>query len=40
MLDDNRLDTGGRGFITVRWLDNPSTPPAKTKMVPLSEASD
>ncbi len=36
------LDTGGRGrgFITVRWLDNPATPPAKTTVVPLSEASD
>jgi hypothetical protein len=38
----NWLDTGGRsrGFITVRWLDNPSPPPVDTKVVPLSEASD
>ena len=38
----NWLDTGGRsrGFITVRWLDNPSPPPVKTKVVPLAEASD
>ncbi|MBW2289048.1 MAG: DUF1214 domain-containing protein [Deltaproteobacteria bacterium] len=38
----NWLDTGGRGrgFITVRWLDNPSAPPASTELVPLSEASD
>ena len=38
----NWLDTGGRsrGFITVRWLDNPSTPPVDTKVVPLSQARD
>ncbi|MBW2233073.1 MAG: DUF1214 domain-containing protein [Deltaproteobacteria bacterium] len=38
----NWLDTGGRrrGFVTLRWLDNPSPPPVKTKVVPLREASD
>jgi hypothetical protein len=38
----NWLDTGSRsrGFVTVRWLDNPSPPPVKTSVVPLSEAGD
>ncbi len=38
----NWLDTGGRGrgFMTVRWLDNPSAPPVTTRRVPLSEAGD
>ncbi len=38
----NWLDPGGRGrgFITVRWLDNPSPPPVNTRVIPLSEASD
>ena len=37
---ENWLDTGGRrrGFITVRWLDNPAAPPVKTKVLPLSQA--
>ncbi len=38
----NWLDTGGRGrgFMTVRWLDNPSAPPATTKRLSLLEAAD
>ena len=38
----NWLDTGGRprGFVTVRWLDNPAPPPVETTLVPLSEAGD
>ena len=38
----NWLDCGGRrrGFITFRWLDNPSAPALKTMVVPLSEAGD
>jgi hypothetical protein len=34
----NWLDTGGRGrgFVIVRWLDNPSAPPIRTQVVPLS----
>lgn len=38
----NWLDTGGRGrgFITVRWLDNPAAPPVETRVVPISEAGD
>lgn len=38
----NWLDTGGRGrgFITVRWLDNPAAPPVRTKVVALSDAGD
>lgn len=38
----NWLDPGGRtrGFITVRWLDNPSPPPAATKVVALAQAGD
>jgi len=33
---DNRLDTGGRhrGFVVVRWLDNPDPPPVTTRVVP------
>lgn len=36
----NWLDTGGRrrGFVTLRWLDNPSAPPVETGVVPLAEA--
>ena len=38
----NWLDTGGRvrGFVTVRWLDNPSAPPLKAQVVPLAGAGD
>ena len=36
---DNWLDTGGRqrGFVIVRWLDNPSAPPLSSRVVPLVE---
>jgi len=36
---DNWIDTGGRhrGFVTVRWLDNPDAPAVKTSVVPLGE---
>jgi hypothetical protein len=36
---DNWLDTGGRhrGFVTVRWLDNPDAPLVKTRVVPVAE---
>ena len=36
----NWLDTGGRrrGFVTLRWLDNPAAPPVETAVVPLAEA--
>ncbi|MGH9019164.1 MAG: DUF1214 domain-containing protein, partial [Acidimicrobiales bacterium] len=36
---DNWLDTGGRhrGFVTVRWLDNPDPPPVTTTLSALSE---
>jgi Protein of unknown function (DUF1214) len=36
---DNWLDTGGRhrGFVTVRWLDNPEAPRVVTRVCPLSE---
>jgi hypothetical protein len=36
---DNWLDTGGRhrGFVTVRWLDNPESPPVTTRVLPLTE---
>jgi len=36
---DNWLDTGGRhrGFVTVRWLDNPDAPPVTTRVLPLAE---
>lgn len=35
----NWIDTGGRrrGFMVVRWLDNPAPPPASTRVVPLSD---
>jgi hypothetical protein len=35
----NWLDTGGRhrGWICVRWLDNPDAPPVTTRVAPLSE---
>ena len=35
----NWLDTGGRhrGFVIVRWLDNPSAPRVRTTAVPLEE---
>jgi hypothetical protein len=38
----NWLDTGGRGrgFVTFRWLDNPSTPPVTAQVLPLSQAGD
>jgi len=38
----NWLDNGGRarGFITVRWLDNPSPPPVHTRVIPVAEAGD
>ena len=38
----NWLDTGGRrrGFVTVRWLDNPSAPPVEASVVPLARAGD
>jgi len=36
---DNWLDTGGRhrGFVIVRWLDNPTAPPLSTKVMPLAQ---
>ena len=36
---DNWLDTGGRhrGFVTVRWLDNPDPPVVKTGVIPLQD---
>jgi hypothetical protein len=36
---DNWLDTGGRhrGFVIVRWIDNPDVPPATTRVVPIRE---
>jgi hypothetical protein len=36
---DNWLDTGGRhrGFITIRWLDNPDAPPVTTTVVALEK---
>ena len=35
----NWIDTGGRrrGFMVVRWLDNPAPPPVDTKVAQLSE---
>lgn len=38
----NWLDTGGRqrGFVLLRWLDNPNPPPVHTRVVPLTEAGD
>ena len=35
----NWLDTGGRrrGFITLRWLDNPGPPPVTTRVCKLAE---
>jgi len=38
---DNWLDTGGRhrGFVTVRWLDNPDPPPVSARVLPLAEVS-
>ena len=35
----NWLDTGGRhrGFVTLRWLDNPSAPAVTTTVVPIAE---
>lgn len=37
---DNWLDTGGRhrGFVIVRWLDNPVAPPLATRVIPLDQA--
>jgi hypothetical protein len=36
---ENWLDTGGRrrGFVIVRWLDNPTAPPLSTKVVSLRQ---
>ncbi len=36
---DNWLDTGGRhrGFIVLRWLDNPDPPAVSAKVLPVSE---
>lgn len=36
---DNWIDTGGRhrGFVTVRWLDNPDAPSVTTRVTPVSE---
>ena len=36
---DNWLDSGGRhrGFVTVRWLDNPDPPPVTTRVLPVAE---
>ncbi|HWD51665.1 MAG TPA: DUF1214 domain-containing protein [Acidimicrobiales bacterium] len=36
---DNWLDTGGRhrGFVTVRWLDNPDPPPVTTRVLSIAE---
>lgn len=35
----NWIDTGGRhrGWVLLRWLDNPSAPPVTTQVVPLGE---
>jgi hypothetical protein len=35
----NWIDTGGRhrGFVTVRWLDNPDPPMVKTAVTPVSD---
>jgi hypothetical protein len=36
---ENWLDTGGRhrGFVIVRWLDNPAVPQVTTRVLPLAE---
>ncbi len=36
---DNWLDTGGRhrGFVVIRWIDNPDPPPVTTRVRPLAE---
>lgn len=36
---DNWLDTGGRhrGFVILRWLDNPEAPAVSTRLVPVAE---
>jgi hypothetical protein len=36
---DNWLDTGGRhrGFVILRWLDNPDAPAVSTRVVPIAE---
>lgn len=38
----NWLDAGGRrrGFVTVRWLDNPSAPPIEARVLALGAAGD
>lgn len=38
----NWIDTGGRerGFMVLRWLDNPAAPPVATRVVPLADAAD
>jgi hypothetical protein len=39
---DNWLDTGSRhrGFVIVRWLDNPTAPPLSTKVMPLEQVAE
>ena len=34
------LDTGGRhrGFVTIRWLDNPDAPDVRTTVLPIGDA--
>jgi len=36
---DNWLDTGGRhrGFVIIRWLDNPEVPSTTTQVVPVAD---
>ncbi len=38
----NWVDTGGRarGFMVLRWLDNPAAPPVTTRVVSLAQAAD
>jgi hypothetical protein len=35
----NWLDTGGRhrGFVTLRWLDNPAAPDVSARVLPIAE---
>jgi len=35
----NWLDTGGRhrGFVIIRWIDNPDVPSVRTSVRPLDE---
>lgn len=39
---DNWLDTGGRhrGFVVVRWLDNPAAPAVTTRVLALTDVGD